>query len=235
MTLLAISGLAQGLSAIGLMPSPVQLLGFFKHSIETHSFGLLGVATLVENVVFLNALFPFATVVLFGMASAHGNWRLGVLTFCVIIVVATFVQHANYFLGRVAYRFLLASSKSSPFRRWLAKQVHGLSRRRTARAKLNGSISPFMSGILSYWHPQIGSARSFIVGFDQGSYRRFVATWAFPSLFWNLFWGYTMYHAGSVPGSTGAFIGAFYLYLIGWTVVLMRNEEPPIQQIGLVD
>ena len=197
-TPLLISGLLTCLyaaSAIHVLPSPSAMLALLATRLVAHRFGFVFTCSLIENLVGVNAYFPGAFVILFAMASTHGDIPAAWTTFASIISGACIAQHVNFVIGRVISRVRLAPG---------------------------GSIWRIIAaGIGAYWHPQLGSALSFDCGLSRAPYSRFAAMLITAWLPWNIFWGLLMYQLGRVPVNPGQFIYLFLVYLAGWILLAL--------------
>ncbi|HKO55808.1 MAG TPA: hypothetical protein VJ276_08000 [Thermoanaerobaculia bacterium] len=172
------------------IPSPGDLVAALAHALGAATPTYIAVCAILENIVGINVYFPGAFVILFAMASTHGDLCRAASMFATIVGASAVAQHVNYLLGR-----LLRQQFGSP-----------------------GGGMTFWGGVLSYWHPQLGALYSFRIGLSAATYPRFaliLTAWAC----WTTFWGVAMYVLGSVPLSGNSFVGIFVLYLVGWFVL----------------
>jgi len=199
--------IVKALSLWHIVPSPESALAFLANMLGRQNYAFLACATIIENTVIVNTYFPGAFVILFSMASTHGNVRLALATYAVIFVSAFSAHHVNYWAGR------------------------SMARRSEPRAML---VPPSLSeplwkdavGGLAYFHPQLGSLYSFQVGTARVGYWQFSRRLALGWGFWSIFWGITMYEIGRVPVSGGAFVWILYVYLVAWGIRdLMRARS----------
>jgi membrane protein DedA with SNARE-associated domain len=216
-----------------VLPGPTELLFRFGSSLESGSVAVLVLATVAENVVILNALFPFAVVILFAMASTHGHPSLALATFATIYVTGGLVQHLNFAIGR-AWHSLARARQATANRGPVPGDTLDRRPRIVARGPSPLPALPnarnrrpllFARGLLSYGHPLTGSTCSFDLGWFEAPYGDFLICWLIPSLLWNAGWGIAMYQLGAVPGSASSFVVIFYAYLIGLIIYRTREQR----------
>jgi membrane protein DedA with SNARE-associated domain len=195
------------IALLGLIPTPKAMLTALATRLTEHHVWFVLLCSLLENVAGLNAYFPGAFVILFSMASTHGDVEAAIRTFSAIVGGAGVAHHVNYIVGRS-----------------LRRQEDNV----TPVASLWRDI---VAGLAAFWHPQMGSAFSLQQGMSSRRYSHFVivlcAAW-FP---WNVFWGVLMYELGRVPVNASGFMYIFVAYLGGWIVLALlraiRVAEPP--------
>jgi membrane protein DedA with SNARE-associated domain len=192
--------LAQVLGKFGMIPAPSALLDRLGQSIGRGSLWFISACSFLENIFVVNSYFPGAFVILFAMASCHGDLSRAASTFGVIVGTSALAQNLNYALGR---RFGRHQSGVAATR--IGKQIRG--------------------ALSSYWHPQLGSIYSFRLGVQRVTYKRFgiimVTCWAT----WTVFWGVSMYNLGAVPMTGNSFVIIFCVYLLGWIYLAYRRKK----------
>ena len=185
------------LGAVRLIPRPTELLASLGGWLGTATPPFVAACAFLENTIGINSYFPGAFVILYSMAATHGQIPRATVVFCAIALGSVLAQHVNYLVGR---------SVASP--------------RKEARLII-------MGGLLSYWHPQLGSIYSFRLGSRRATYAEFVmalSSW----LLWTVFWGVLMYWLGRVPTSGKLFGVMFVVYVGGWLVLeVYRSHRRP--------
>jgi hypothetical protein len=193
---LGIIGCLYALAAVGLIPFPAELLNVLATRLAQGATMFVAGCSFLENTIGVNGYFPGAFVILFAMASTHGNILSALRVFGAIAGGAFVGQYLSYLAGR------LAADHVSHERRHTADTLAAL-------------------GV--FWHPVLGSAYSFSVGRQSMSFGRFLVILAAAWIPWNIFWGVLMYNVGRVPISPGGFLGIFAVYLAAWlTLALVR-------------
>jgi len=198
--ILAIIGCLYALAAVGLVPLPTELLRALAARLARGEWLFVAACSILENTVGFNGYFPGAFVILFAMASTHGNVPAASRVFYAICSGAFVGQHLSYLFGRI----LVDRDRRN-----------------------NHNTISILLAIGLFWHPQLGSAYSFSAGRQPISYGRFLIILAAAWSPWNVFWGILMYNLGRVPIDARSFLGIFAVYLILWLIwALVRAARP---------
>jgi membrane protein DedA with SNARE-associated domain len=192
--ILAVIACLYALAFAGLVPYPSALLHALGARLGRGEWLFIATCSTLESTVGVNGYFPGAFVILFAMASTHGNVSSALRVFGAICCGAFLGQNVSYILGRA-----LAD--------------------RTRRERSNGA--DVLRALGAFWHPQLGTAYSFSVGRQRMSYPRFLAILVVAWSPWNVFWGTLMYHVGRVPIEARSFLSIFALYLALWLVLAL--------------
>ena len=204
--ILAVIACLYALAVIGLIPFPPALLHALGERLGGGDRLFVATCSTIENTVGINGYFPGAFVILFAMASTHGNISAALRVFGAICSGAFLGQNISYFVGRI-----------------LADHI-----RRARR-----SAADVLAAVGAFWHPQLGTAYSFSVGRQRMSYGRFLVILAVGWGPWNVFWGALMYKLGKVPIEAGGFMAIFVVSLALWLVLaLIRTARALAQARG---
>jgi len=188
--LLCAVGTAILLAYLSVIPHPTDILASLARALGSATPQFIAACAFIENLVAINAYFPGAFVILFAMASTHGNPSSALLVFIMIAGASGTAQHLNFFAGK-----------------WLRRHI-GEQPSRTG----------YLTGLANYWHPQLGALYSFRAGVSGVRYRHFARALSACGT-WTAFWGVLMYKLGAVPLSGESFIAIFVVYLTGWLIV----------------
>jgi membrane protein DedA with SNARE-associated domain len=192
--ILAVIACLYALAFVGLVPYPSALLHLLSARLRSGDWLFISTCSALESTVGINGYFPGAFVILFAMASTHGNVSTALRVFGALCGGAFVGQNVSYIVGRA-----------------LADQTR---RERSNSADVLGALGAF-------WHPQLGAAYSFNVGRQRMPYARFLAILVVGWSPWNIFWGTLMYHMGRVPIEARSFLGIFAVYLALWLVLAL--------------
>lgn len=190
--ILGIVACLYALAVVGLVPFPSELLDALAARLAQGAPMFIAACSFLENTVGFNGYFPGAFVILFAMASTHGNIAGALRVFGVIVGGAFVGQNLSYFAGR------FVADNLPHERRHIADTLAALS---------------------VFSHPVLASAYSFSVGRQSMSHGRFLVVLASAWLPWNIFWGVLMYNVGQVPISPRGFLGIFAVYIAAWLLV----------------
>ena len=199
LSVLALVGLVELFAVHGVVPSPDATIAAIGSFLGRASVWFILAISFVENLLIVNVYFPGSVVILFAMAATHGLPARAFAVFAAIVAGSCVAQHVNFLLGRKL----------------------ALEKRETSLAGLVGI------GLVSFWHPQIGSLASFQAGAAGAQYSVYVMALLLSWLPWNCFWGALMYLVGSVPISGKELTVLMVVYLVIWTTVeLLRMRSP---------
>jgi membrane protein DedA with SNARE-associated domain len=172
------------------------VLDYLVGAVSAGGFSLIGLSAVIENTVIVNAFWPGAVPILFGMAATHGSPGKALAVFTVITAASLIGQHLTYALGR--HRLGL---------QWLNQPD----------AK-PASIAPVLV-FLSYWHPNFGAAYTYLSAVRGDTYRQFLFRYLLCGGAWNVFWGVAMYNLGRVPIGGETLLWPLVGYLVGMYAV----------------
>jgi membrane protein DedA with SNARE-associated domain len=135
------------------------------------AYGILAVfgLSLLENVVVFNGYFPGSVAILAAMASTNGDPSAGLKVWTAIAIGSVIGQIVSFLMGR-----RVPSAPPDPERRF------------------------WISALLTYWHPQLGSISSFASGAQGMNLSRFLSALIPILTLWNIFWGVLMFSFGSI-------------------------------------
>lgn len=174
----------------GVIPSPEEMLDRLKRLFDQYGVAIVALFSFLENIPGLNAYFPGSIVILSAMAMTAGHPGKAISTFSFIVVSSFIAYHVSYFVGRRS----LASVGPK-------HQSHLL------------YIASFFGHM---WHPHFAALKCLKSGKDRLTYKRFITYLVPCSLFWNCFWGITMYNYGGLSTKMNSLIYLFILYLVIW-------------------
>lgn len=196
-TILATVALTKLMAGLGVLPSTANLLERVAVLARSADPVVVSGLSLLESVAGLNVYFPGSVAILVVMASTAGQPLRGFITFAAIVIGSFVGQNVNYFVGR-----------------WSAP---------TFRTRV-GRTADIVGGLLTYWHPQLGSVFSVQRGAEQLSYGAFVVVLVSSWLPWNLFWGVLMYSVGGIPASGEEWELVLIVYSVGWLVIELSRS-----------
>ncbi len=198
LSVLGMLGIIEALAAYRIVPPPENTIAAVGAFLGRASLWFILCVAFVENVLVVNVYFPGSVVILFSMAATRGSPARAVQVFAAIVVGSALAQHLNYALGR----------------------------RLSAREQKASSTKFMLLGLLSFWHPQLGSLASFQIGTAGATYAKYVRILLLSWLPWNAFWGILMYLIGSVPVTAPEFVRIMVAYLLIWIgVEIIRARE----------
>lgn len=154
-------------------------------------YGLLAVfgSSFLENIIGFGSYFPGSVVILTSMALTNGKIHLAFLTFLCIVIPSLISHIINFYIGRKVSNY--EKNKIPNLRIYL---------------------------FTTLWHPHFAAITAFTLGSMKLSFKKFFFLFFPIHLFWNLFWGITMYYAGSISQENLPFLTLFYFYLLIWSI-----------------
>jgi membrane protein DedA with SNARE-associated domain len=190
--LLAILALFYSLSLAGSLPSPRDLNSLLLRLFKQHGLPIIALSSFIENLIGVNAYFPGAFTILFGMSLTAGNPSKAFATYIAIYIPAYIANVISFFLGN-----------------WQCRQ--------DAIDKIPTSGKTWSWLFLTYWHPQLAAITAFSAGVRHQIPRRLFLSISFvASLFWSLFWAFLIYHFGLLANIGDYFAVLFLAYLLVW-------------------
>ncbi len=180
------------LGRTGVLPPPAMVLDSLSLSLGSGSLGLVAICGFLENISILTVYFPGSVVILFAMASTHGNPSLAVHMWLTIFLSAQLAYSVNYWAGRIL------NSAVEP-------------ETRTFRTSLWISLAAF-------WHPHVASIFTYQQGVTGLSWPRFFAATTIAWGIWSIFWAITMYNVGAARPAGSSMVALIFACIGIWIV-----------------
>jgi len=186
------------LSAYGLIMDPESLTVSLRSYFVKYGIPIVIVVSFIENIIGVNIYFPGSITILTAMSLTAGNPSKAIQTWLAIVIPSTFSQIVDYSIGRQIAIKLPIRNKSE-----------------TIKAKKRSNLSKGLL-FLGYWHPHFAALTSAACGKSQMPFARFLGILIVSSLFWNIFWGITMYYYGAFTTESSTLFILFFLYILCW-------------------
>ncbi|NOR45704.1 MAG: hypothetical protein GQ534_08985 [Candidatus Delongbacteria bacterium] len=240
---LAIFSLLHLLSKSNVIPSLDDLGVMLEHFFENYGLIAIGIVSIIENIVGVNIYFPGSIVILTGMAMTSGDPMRGVMTFFVITLGAFIAYYINFRIGKLLkkvghkmsnliVKFLLKIMKQGKEGNvLLSKNIKETDKSYNSLTKLE--LWAWYFG--SFWHPHFAAVTCVITGYEGFSYKWFLKHVIIVGVFWNLFWGITMYNFGSFKDSDIDLNIVMFVYLICWVFVSAYKYMRKLNKLKLLN
>lgn len=188
------------LSHLGYIPNTNELTETLITIFNKYGLPLIVLSSFLENIVGLNVYFPGSIVILTSMSMTAGDPRKAILVFIAIVLPSALAQNINYLIGHYSIKKLKKQNLTK-----LSKIKLGI---------LFGS---------TFWHPHTTAITCMASGSEGLKYTTFIKYFIVFSLFWNVFWGITMYNFGYFAKAISNLTSLFYTYLILWILWDIAN------------
>lgn len=186
------------LAALGLIPSPVDLVEKIVQMFEVHGLLVVGICSFFENLVGINIYTPGSIAVLMGMSLTSGQPMLAVFTYLAIVFPALLANVISYVAGKY-----LKMEKTSA-------QASRLARHSERKGRL------FFFYLGTCWHPHLASITAYLAGAEGIELSKHFRLLLAATIPWSLLYAVALYQLGRVPEVTGDMLFLFYGYLVIW-------------------